>query len=181
MMTIYISLIRGINVGGKKFLMTDLKYLYTSMGFEGVKSYIKSGNIIFKSAKGNIKEFEEDIENEIQKSHNQQVAVLIRTLDEFKKIIHSNPFFEEDIGKLYVTFLKEKPDQTPKDMIDQKKEAFERFQIIGKEIYLYLPNGYGRTKINNNFLEKQFNLKATTRNWRTVTRLYELAKELNKN
>ncbi|MDD1774126.1 MAG: DUF1697 domain-containing protein, partial [Methanobacterium sp.] len=98
-MTIYISLIRGINVGGKKFLMTDLKYLYTSMGFEGVKSYIQSGNIIFKSAKGNIKEFEEDIENEIQKSHNQQVAVLIRTLDEFKKIIHSNPFFEEDIGK----------------------------------------------------------------------------------
>lgn len=60
------------------------------------------------------------------------------------------------------------------------KEADESYQIKNREIYLYLPNGYGRTKINNNFLERQFNLKATTRNWRTVNRLYELAQELNK-
>jgi uncharacterized protein (DUF1697 family) len=175
-MNIYISLIRGINVGGKKLLMTELKDIYNIMGFEGVKSYIQSGNIIFKSAKENIKELEEEIENEILKSHF-QVAVLIRTLDEFKQILHNNPYLDEDPGKIYVTFLKEKSDQTLKHMIEGK-EANESYQIKNREIYLYLPNGYGRTKINNNFLERQFNLKATTRNWRTVNRLYELAQEL---
>lgn len=90
-------------MGGKKLLMTELKDIYNIMGFEGVKSYIQSGNIIFKSAKENIKELEEEIENEILKSHF-QVSVLIRTLDEFKQILHNNPYLDEILGKYMSLF-----------------------------------------------------------------------------
>lgn len=175
-MTIYISLIRGINVGGKNILMNELREIYSSLGFDGVKSYIQSGNIIFKSADQNCKGLEEEIEYEILKSHH-QVVVVIRTLDEFRRVIYNNPYQAEDPVKTFVTFLKETPDGNPIDAIKGKKGNSERFHINDREIYLHLPNGYGRTRLNNNFMERQFNQKATTRNLRTVNRLYELAKE----
>jgi uncharacterized protein (DUF1697 family) len=177
-MMVYISLLRGVNVGGRKMLMAELKELYESLKFRQVTSYIQSGNIIFKSSNQKVEELEKEIEGELYENYDFQVPIFIRKVNEFKKIIEDNPFSKEDLTKVYITFLKRKPENLSVNLIDDRKDESEKFQIREREIYLFLPQGYGRTKISNNFFENRFKLKATTRNWRTVNRLYKLAKDL---
>ena len=177
-MITYISLLRGVNVGGRKILMTELKQLYESLKFKRVKSYIQSGNIIFRSSNPEIKALEEEIESKLLENYDFQIPIFIRTITELNKIIESNPFTDDDLKNIYITFLKDKPINVPVNLIEDRKDASEKFLINQREIYLFLPNGYGRTKISNNFFESKLKLPATTRNWRTVTQLYNLAKDL---
>ncbi len=146
-MKIYISMLRGINVSGqKKIQMIDLKALYEALKFKDVTTYIQSGNIIFKA---NEKIFDENL------------AIKI----------------EEAIYKKYNfnTFLAENPPQANVESIKHIDYSPDKFIITGKEIYLYCPNGYGITKLSNNFFENKLKVKATTRNWKTVNKFVELA------
>ncbi|RJQ17050.1 DUF1697 domain-containing protein [Candidatus Woesearchaeota archaeon] len=171
-MATYISLLRAINVGGqKKIPMDALKKLYASLNLKKVKTYIQSGNVVFQSPA--IKE--ETIEKAIQKHFGFDVAVLIRTPEELKKIIAKNPFAKKDSGRIYVVFLSDVPKKIPLDKINSMRHPSEEFFISGKEIYLFYPNGYGRTKLSNTFFEKTLNVTATTRNWNTVTALMHIA------
>ena len=185
-MQIFISILRGINVSGqKKILMADLKALYEKLKFTDVATYIQSGNVIFKSnEKLSDIEFAKKIEEEIYKIYHFQVPVIIRRIDEMKHIISANPFLKEenvDVKKLHVTFLSEIPDKKNVESIDNTAFLPDQFIISGKEIYLYVPNGYGETKISNNFFEKKLQVKATTRNWNTVNKLSEMAfQQINK-
>ena len=175
-MDTYISILRGINVSGqKKILMADLKALYEHLKFRDVKTYIQSGNVIFKSNE-NLPDtvFARRIEDEIFKKYTFQVSVIIRTEDEMRKIIAENPFLKEkskDRQKMHVTFLSEVPLKENVESIESINFLPDRFIIHEKEIYLYVPNGYGETKISNNFFEKKLKVKATTRNWKTVNKL----------
>ena len=181
-MQTFISILRGINVSGqKKILMADLKALYENLKFSEVKTYIQSGNVIFKSdSKLSDLQFAEKIKREILKNFKFEVPVIIRTKEELKKIIAQNPFMEEkniDLKKLHATFLSETP---AKEKIEQIKEVDfspDQFIIKGKEIYLHIPNSYGETKLSNNFFEKKLKVTATTRNWNTVNKLFELAEQ----
>jgi len=176
-MITYISLLRGVNVGGRKILMDELKQLYESLNYKQVKTYIQSGNIIFESPNQEKKELEEEIEGKLYENYGFHIPIFIRTVEEFKKIIENNPF-RDDLKKVYIIFLKEIPVDFPVELIDERKDKSEKFQINEREIYLFLPFGYGRTKISNNFFESNLKLRATTRNWRTVNQLYDLAKDL---
>ena len=168
----YISMLRGINVSGqKKIKMEALKNLYESLNFKNVKTYIQSGNVLFDS-KGSSSLITKNIENKIKETFGFDVKVLIRTKDEFKKIIENNPFKGKEIDKVYVIFLSEVPLIKPIDEINTIKDKTEEFFINSKEVYLYLPNNYGRTKLNNNFFERKLN--GTTRNLRTVNKLFEM-------
>ena len=157
-MQTFISILRGINVSGqKKIWMADLKKLYEGLSFSDVKTYIQSGNVIFKSdSKTSDIEFAKKIEKAIFTKYNFEVPVIIRSKEELEKIISQNPFTKEkniDLKKLHVTFLSETPD---KEKIEQIKEADflpDRFAIKGKEIYLHIPVSYGETKLSNNFLK----------------------------
>lgn len=175
----YISLLRGINVSGqKKIKMKDLKTLYETLGFENVTTYIQSGNVLFQSSEKDVPAFKQDIEKRIEKGYGYPVKVLIKTKDDIKKIIEHNQFLKNkktDISKLYVTFLFETPAEPPLDDINNAKKDSEQYEVAGNEIYLFLPEGYGRAKLNNNFLERKLNVDATTRNWKTVNKLLELA------
>jgi uncharacterized protein (DUF1697 family) len=175
---IYISLLRGVNVGGRKILMKEVNQLYESLNFKQVKSYIQSGNIIFESSNYVIEELEEEIEGKLYENYGIHIPIFIRTLDEFEKIIDNNPFPDENLKNVYITFLKDIPENLPVNLIKDKKDVFDKFLISEREIYLFLQQGYGRTKLSNNFFENKLKLPATTRNWRTVTRLYKLAKDL---
>ncbi len=179
-MKIYISMLRGINVSGqKKIQMIDLKALYEALKFKDVTTYIQSGNIIFKA---NEKIFDENlaikIEEAIYKKYNFNVSVIIRSVEEMENIISVNPFLKEreiNIEKLHVTFLAENPPQANVESIKHIDYSPDKFIITGKEIYLYCPNGYGITKLSNNFFENKLKVKATTRNWKTVNKFVELA------
>src|SRR3989344_3570057 len=170
-MTTYISILRGINVGGqKKIKMEELKKLYESLGFKNVRTYIQSGNVIFECLDTNLAELIYQIEQKIKNSFGFDVIVLIKTKNEIQKLIKNNPFAKKDPSKLHVTFLSDIKTKPPTDEINNTKDKTEEFFISGREIYLFCPNGYGISKLSNNFFERKLNTSATTRNWKTVNK-----------
>jgi uncharacterized protein (DUF1697 family) len=176
-MATYVSMLRGINVGGRKRIeMVDLKELYESLDLQKVKTYIQSGNVVFQFKGSTSLELTKIIESEIKEVFGIDLIVFIRAKNEFEKIIQNNPLKNEDINKLYITFLSEYPSEIPFIEIEKIKDNSEKFSINTKEIYLFCPNGYGRTKLSNNFFEKKLKVFATTRNWKTVNKLFDLAK-----
>ena len=179
-MVIYVSMIRGINIGAKKVKMKKLKELYVSLDFKDVKTYIQSGNVVFKSQYLDLSYLRELIENKIGKVFGFDVKVLIRTNNDLKKVIEENPFKKEDFKHLYITFLSDVPSKNliknlNRNLEVNMKNKSDKFYISKKEIYLFLPEGYGRTKLNNNFFEKKLGIFATTRNLRSVNKLFDIA------
>lgn len=180
-MTTYIALLRGINVSGHhKIKMAELKQLFLDLGYHNVSTYIQSGNVIFKSY---IKEpilIEDTIISAIQKHFGHGIKVLVLTKDELTTIFNANPFLAKDptmdISKMHVTILNKKPDLAVIQPIEiLVTTSNDEFQLIENTIYLYCPNGYGKTKLNNNLFEKKLKTSATTRNWNTISKLVELS------
>ena len=178
-MATYISILRGINVSGKKkILMADLRALYESLGFTNVRTYIQSGNVIFES---NTKESDaakvQKIATAITEKYGFEVPIMLRTAAEFEAVINTNPFFKEDNvdpKKLYITFLAERPTAENLAKLADVNYPPDQFQLIGKTIFLYCEK-YGRTKLSNTFFERKLKVTATTRNWKTVNKLFALA------
>jgi uncharacterized protein (DUF1697 family) len=175
----YIAILRGINVSGqKKILMEDLRYLMEGQGFQNVRTYIQSGNIIFESTETLSEKIRSKIENTIFNKYGFHVPVIIRTKDEMENVISNNPFLNrENINedKLHVTFFNEPPDKERIKEIEKVNYSPDEFFFSDKEVYLHCPEGYGRTKLSNNFIEKKLKKTATTRNWKTVKKLIEIA------
>lgn len=174
---IYICLLRGINVSGQKLIkMEELKRMFESLGFTNVLTYIQSGNIIFQSSQTDISELTNSIKKEINRLFGFDVSTLLKTKNESTQIVKNNPFKGKDISKLHVTFLHKKPEKIPYTEIEKVKNKSEEFLINNKEIYLFCPNGYGKTKLTNTYFEKKLKVPATTRNWKTTNKLDELIK-----
>ena len=179
---IFTSLLRGINVSGqKKILMSDLKALYESLGFENVRTYIQSGNVVFYSEEINTKMIADKIVKKIFEHYNFDVPVLVITPEEINAALVGNPYLNENnvaIEKLYVTFLSEVPQEAHMNKIDAALYAPDTFIVIDKVIYLQIgPEGYGNTKLSNSFFESKLKVKATTRNWKTIialSKMYEV-------
>ncbi len=175
----YIALLRGINIGrNKRIKMADLVKTLESLGFKNVKTYLQSGNVIFEHDSSDIAEIAESIERKISETFSFSVDVIIRTNDELERVVKGNPFIKEldiELDKLYVTFLSDIPDPKAVLNMDIDKAENEKFEIIGREVYLYCPNGYARTKLKNDAFERKLNTTATTRNWKTTNKLMELS------
>jgi len=172
-------MLRGINVSGqKKIAMKDLKSLYESLQFNNVVTYIQSGNVIFSSNKSDVAKLSRIIEKEIDQVYGYVVPVIIRTAAEFKKVMKKNRYLKKtdiDLAKLHITFLSAEPQSAAITKLNEVKNISDEYFIDGKEVYLYSPGGYGKSKLSNVFLEKKLDLSATTRNWKTVSKLYELS------
>lgn len=182
-MTSLVSLLRGINVSGHNMIkMTELKALYESLGYKNVTTYIQSGNVIFQTEKNDPAQAEASIEQAIEKKFGFPVTVIVRKPAELARVIKANPFIggnNIDEIRLYVTFLRAKP--TPaltKILQPAAAKSTDQYEILGREIYLHCPNGYGKTLLSNTFFEKQLKGVATTRNWKTVNTLYAMAGRL---
>jgi uncharacterized protein (DUF1697 family) len=176
----YIALLRGINVSGQKIIkIEELRKLFESLGFENVKTYIQSGNVIFNSRIDSAEKIVKSVEKKIKEVYSFDVTVIIRTRDELSTIIKSNPFSKTNPAeKLYVLFLSDIANNDNVEKLLPYKSKTEEFRLIGKEIYLYYPDGYGKSKLTNNIFESKLGVKATTRNWNTVNKLFEMSKEL---
>lgn len=182
-MTTYISILRGINVSGqKKILMADLKALYEKLKFHHVTTYIQSGNVVFKSdKKAANEELAKKIEQAIAKKYKFDVPVIVRSAAELKTIIAENPFVKRkkiDPEKIHVTFLSTNPQPAYLSAINPIQFPPDEYIIIGKEIFLHCPVSYGETKLSNKFFETKLKVTATTRNWKTVNTLAEIAETL---
>jgi uncharacterized protein (DUF1697 family) len=173
----YVALLRGINLGShNKVSMADLRALFASLGAEDVATYVQSGNVVFRSADSAGK-LTEAIERRIRRDLGLDVTVLLRTQRQLAKVLTANPLADDadDPTKLHVTFLADKPDRARVRKLDATLAEPDEFRVIEQEVYMHLPNGYGRSKLSNAYFEKQLDVRATTRNWRTVTKLAELA------
>ena len=173
-MKTYVSFLRGVNMTGHNSIkMTDLKALYIKIGLADAETFIQSGNVIFcKTGDITPEALSVNIEQAILEKLNYIVPVMIRTHQELRDLFSLNPYLKEtgfDPSKMAVIFLHEEPSDTQLQKVENVDYPPDRFKIIGKEIFIYCPNGFGRTKLYTNFFEKKMGVTGTARNWKTIT------------
>jgi uncharacterized protein (DUF1697 family) len=171
-----ISILRGINVGGRnKINMQLLADLYRRLDLQNVTTYIQSGNVAFDSD-ADSNDLTAQIEAAIQTEFGFTVPVIVRSRDNWASVVASNPFLEKitETDKLHVTFLEKTPDPQHLNKLLSYHYPPDEFIVIDNNIYLHCPIDYGNSKLTNNFFESKLKIKATTRNWRTTCKLLEL-------
>jgi uncharacterized protein (DUF1697 family) len=180
-MNTYIVLLRGINVGGRNPLpMKELVTLLEDLGCDAVKTYIQSGNVVLQSRKGAAR-LAAEIRREIERQHGFEPQVLLLTVSELEAAIAANPFPEAktDPRGLHFGFLDSVPPGPDIKKLEALKTKTERFRLIDKVFYLYAPDGVGRSKLAANS-EKLLGVSMTDRNGRTVCKIRDMAKELER-
>lgn len=181
-MTVCISILRGINVSGKNIIrMQDLKNWYIESGFEKVTTYIQSGNVVFYEPRSRpVSEIANHIRTIIEEKTGFKVPVIVRTLDEMLVTVRDNPFMTIpgiNQEKLHVTFLSENPESLNSEKLLTCSFPPDQFVVQNRDIYLYIPESYGNTKLSNAFFESRLKVTATTRNWATVKKLLEMGEQ----
>tara|TARA_R110000764_G_scaffold18259_3_gene49345 strand:- start:5321 stop:5857 length:537 start_codon:yes stop_codon:yes gene_type:complete len=178
-MTTYVAFLRGINVSGKhKIVMTQLKKLCEDLKLQQVKTYIQSGNIVFNSTLDNTVELEELLSKAILNEFGFNVPVIVKTVSVLQGILNHNPFITDDEilrKQIYFVLLKNKPNKDELNSFESESFNNEEFVIADTCIYLKCKAGYGKAKLNNNLIERKLKVLATTRNYRTLTKLIELS------
>jgi uncharacterized protein (DUF1697 family) len=171
----YVAFLRAINVGGKNLIkMPDLKKIFESAGMKNVTTYIQSGNVIFESNTSDKKILESKIEKNLHKTLSEDVVVFVRTIEELEEIIHKVPFQKLESrtsSKFYITFFKDNLNPKLKLPYFSSKKDVELIHSAANEFYSISHEVNGRFGFPNLFIEKEFGMKATTRNWNTVLRM----------
>ncbi|WP_178990630.1 DUF1697 domain-containing protein [Winogradskyella schleiferi] len=177
-MKTYIALLRGINVGGhKKVPMAELRELLEKSGFENVKTYIQSGNVIFQSSENEVNALEDKIKTLILDYFGFEVPVLVRTRQELLTIFNNCPFSEAKKVESYFIMLSKMPQKEVTKEASQKTYPDDEYAIINACIYLFCAKGYGRAKFNLGYFENKLNVNATARNYKTMVKLLALSEE----
>jgi uncharacterized protein (DUF1697 family) len=174
----HVALLRGINLAGKnRVAMTTLCAFFVEAGCDDVAAYIQSGNVVFTAAPELAARLPELIQKRLAGDLGLTVPLVTRTRDELAAIVAGNPFLAEgvDPALLHVSFLAGTPTKTSIAGLDPQRSPPDRFVVRGREIYLCLPNGAGRTKLSNDFFDRRLGTVSTARNWRTVGKLLALA------
>jgi uncharacterized protein (DUF1697 family) len=175
-MNTYIALLRGINVGGhKKILMADLRNLFENLGFKNVRTYIQSGNVVFKTNYGNGRAIESMIKDQIFSQYGFEVSILVKTHLEIITIVNKCPFSDDKKVNSYFIILHSIPDKKLIESTMQIKYPNEEFHIKDSCVYTYYSSGYGGSKCGTNFFEKKLKVSATARNFKTLNKLIELS------
>ena len=175
-MKTYVALIRGINVGGhKKVPMAILRDVLNKADFQDVKTYIQSGNIVFKSTEKNSKTIERIIQKSIESYFSFLVPVIVKTKEELQFIFDSCHLSDEKRRESYFVLFDDIPDSELVKEVESITFENEEFSIVRDCLYFYSSTGYGRTKFNMNSIEKKLKVNATSRNFKTIVKLLELA------
>ena len=174
-------MLRGINVGGnKKIKMDRLRSSLEALGFSQVKTYIQSGNVVFKAPKLSPPHFPVEIERAILRDFGFSVSVISRTAAEIENTITNNPFLNQrgiDREKLHVAFLSESPATAGLKKLADLTKAPDQSRCVGNAVYLYLPNGVSKSSLWKTPLDRVLSVVATTRNWKTVNTLHQMCKD----
>jgi uncharacterized protein (DUF1697 family) len=177
-MPTYVAMLRGINLGPhKRVKMEALRKSFESIGLKNVQTYIQSGNVVFKAGKTSVAALRKKIEEQITSDFGFSSLTILRSQDEFGKVIKMNPFLKQpgiSPEKLHVIFLSASPENDVLKQLEGLAKAPDESWCLGREIYLHLPNGFAQSSLMNNPIERKFLGQATTRNWRTVNKIYQL-------
>jgi uncharacterized protein (DUF1697 family) len=176
----YMALLRGINVGGKNIVpMDDLAALFAEAGCSAVRTYIQSGNVVFQARADLARGLPARIAKRIEDHLGIRAPVILRSADALAQAVRDNPFLAEgaDVSALHVMFLADEPDRAAIARLDPARSPGDRFAVLGREVFLHLPNGVGRSKLTNDYFDRTLGTSSTIRNWRTVSKLLEMTRE----
>lgn len=178
-MTTYAALLRGINVGGsRKVPMADLRTLMTGLGYDGVRTHLQSGQAVFTSGHGDGDSLAAELAGAIERHFGFPVDVIVRDHAYLKAVHDACPFPAAELQgrQLHVTYFSEPVDAARFAGVDQAAYLPEEFRLGDRALYLYAPDGLGRSKFAEQLARPRLTkgLTATTRNWNTVVKLVEL-------
>lgn len=173
----YAAFLRGINVGGKnKVKMETLREVCAALGFDNVKTYINSGNVVFETAKSDDKNLAEILEKAIEKEFSLNIKVMVREISEIEKLVEENPFagqFEND-KDLHVFFLDAELSKEKQEQLLANNSEKEMFAVCGREIFCLLRVSVLDSLMGKDYIGRKLKVSATARNWRTVNKVLEL-------
>ncbi|RWK86832.1 MAG: DUF1697 domain-containing protein [Mesorhizobium sp.] len=174
---IFVALFSGINVGGNRIVkMADLRSFFEELGFRDVASYVQSGNVVFRSAKGEAAALAKQLEAEFEKKWRFSSRIMVRDLGWFERLVAENPYPEVagEPTKLHAYVLERPPTADEVARLAEKCTGPERFEIRGDVLYLHAPEGLGKS-VFANLIPRTLKVPGTARNWRTVLMLLEMA------
>ncbi|HZK85352.1 MAG TPA: DUF1697 domain-containing protein [Desulfosporosinus sp.] len=183
-MTIYIALLRGINVGGKNIIkMAELKRILETIGLQELQTYIQSGNVLFKSDECE-ESLRKKIEHQIRENFGFSVPVVLRTSTELERIISSCPFSEQEVSEAesseaesqYISLLTHAPLPENIELLNAYRSESDEYRIVGREVFLLFHHSIRNSRLANNL--KKLDVPSTVRNWKTINKLAALAKAM---
>ena len=170
----FVALLRGVNVGGKnKLAMSELRTLVESLGYTDVRTFIQSGNVLFSTDETVVAP---DLQRSIEARFGLAIAVVLRSAAELELVVGADPFPEAERARVHVGFMTARPPAEAVAALDHARFLPEEFIVSGRELYLHLPSGMARTKLPA-YLGRALGVPTTLRNWNTVTKLLELARD----
>ena len=177
-MQVWVALLRAVNLGARnKVPMARLREVVAELGGDSVATYIQSGNVVFARGKAADRtRLTKELETAIESEFGVAAAVVLRTAAEIEKLAKSHPLGREG-SQTHVAFLAAKPSAKAVRALDQLDLGADRFEVRGSDLFLHYPNGVQGSQLSAGRIEKTLGIAATVRNWRTVTRLAEMAKE----
>ena len=167
-------------MGGKnKLPMKDLAAMFADVGCADVRTYIQSGNVVYRASKTVVARVPELVAAAIKERFGLRVPVVTRTAEELREVSERNPFLKDgaDTAALHVMFLNDEPSAARAATLNPERSPGDAFALRGREIYLHCPNGLARTKLTNEYFDRKLATTSTVRNWNTVLRLLEMAQE----
>jgi uncharacterized protein (DUF1697 family) len=178
--TAHIALLRGINVGKRTLPMPALAQLFLDAGCTAARTYIQSGNVVFRSAPSDLEGLGEHIADAIEKDYGFRSPVVIRSAEALAEVAENNPFLAEgaDEKTVHVVFLADLPTAAQVKTLEPDRSPPDRFVVRGADVYLHLPNGVADSKLTNAWFDSRLKTVSTGRNWRTVLKLLEMARAL---
>lgn len=181
-MPVVISMLRGINVGAHNRIKMDaLREVYELLGLREVQTYVQSGNVVFSTVRRDLAKLADALESALEERFGFRPSVILRTPPEMKEVIDRNPFADRtglDPAKLLVLFLASDPGEEARKKVAQMNTAPDELRMEGRELYVYFPDGMGRSKLPWASLGKMLGSVGTGRNWNTVLKLLALAERL---
>lgn len=181
-MPVFIAMLRGVNLGPHNRIKMDaLRALCESLDLEDARTYVQSGNIVFRTKEKNTAKLAKKIQDAIEKTFKFRPEVIVRSPEELRSAIKATPFPKGrnlEPGKILVTFLTAEPPPGAQDALAMFRKYPEEVHLKGRELYIYFPNGAGRSKLPWSSVEKVFKVTGTARNWNSVLALLEMAEEM---
>jgi uncharacterized protein (DUF1697 family) len=175
-MATIVSLLRAVNLGAHNRMKMDaLLEVYSSLGFANVRTYVQSGNVVFETREKNGPALVGRIEDAIEVAFGFRADVINRTAAELRDVVARNPFVGREPDKVLVTFLASDPGEAVRGRLRDIQISPEELVADGRELYIYYPNGQGRSKLPVASIDKALGVRGTGRNWNTVTKLLEMA------
>jgi uncharacterized protein (DUF1697 family) len=181
-MPVLISMLRGVNLGShNRIKMEDLRGLYESLELNEARTYVQSGNVIFRTREKNAAKLARKVQEAIGRKFGFCPEVVVRTIEEMRHSLDSNPFRSRrdiEASKLLITFLAAEPGKQAQATLRNLKIQREELHLIGRELYIYFPDGIGKSKVPWSSVEKLLGVPGTARNLNSVVRMLEIAEQL---